>query len=185
MRELRNTIQFLRREYPSILLVLISWIALFCIGGILEITLKRWSSVLRDVLEGRPAPALTQWVFDHLYGYSGVIIGIANCYWLVLVLALLLSALFSETQEKFRLRFLYAFVLVWMLTVVSVLVVLLALSLPFVTTLSKMPPESFYIVDLVRIIFYLLLIVITAIAIGVPIARRIIGKRQQTKHNSQ
>lgn len=72
-----------------------------------------------------------------------------------------------------------------MLTVVSVLVVLLALSLPFVTTLSKMPPESFYIVDLVRIIFYLLLIVITAIAIGVPIARRIIGKRQQTKHNSQ
>ena len=132
---MKTILAFLKREVLSFLLILVSLILLILCGGILD-TLMVYLSVGFEE-EKVALPVLSQWLANWLAGHRGLAIEIMMCFWIFMIIGFVFSAVTARDHTAFRIRFLYLFVLAWILALSVAFVILLGCVLPFDLMLAR------------------------------------------------
>ena len=117
---MKSVFTFVRQEAPSVFLVFVSLIPLVLLGWILDIVLIQWFSRVGE--QGAVTPAVLPWVLHWVAGHRGVPQEMMLCFWLLMMLSLVFTALLSSDQTTFRTRFMYSFFFAWILAISVALV---------------------------------------------------------------
>ena len=160
---------FIKREFVSAILVLLSFIPLFFIGSLLDIFLTH---LYARTEKGETAlPVISQWVHDSIAGHRLLPQEIMICFWVLMVLLFIVNALTAGDQQQFRIRFIYSFLFTWLLSITTASFIALACALPFDLLLSRVGEGDMFC-SLFRIILLFELTLIVIIPAGVLIWTR-------------
>jgi hypothetical protein len=167
---MKGLFHFLKRELTSVVLILVSFIPLFFMGSLLDILLTQFYA---HVENGKVVlTPISQWVYESMAGYRFLPQEIMACFCLLMVILFILNAFFAKDQQQFRMRFIYSFLLTWILAVTTATLIVFACVAPFDLLLARLEEDSLF--D--RIIYVILvfeLILIVLIPVGLVIWRKV------------
>lgn len=166
---MRAIFSFFKQEAVAALLVLLSFIPLFFIGSLLDIFLTHLYATTEK--GGMVLPVMSEWVRDSIAGHRLLPQEIMACFWVLLVLLFVVNALTAGDRQQFRSRFIYSFLLVWLLSITAASFIALACALPFDLLLSRMDEDGMFS-SLFRIILLFEVALIVIVPGGVLIWRR-------------
>jgi hypothetical protein len=153
-----------------VVLILVSFIPLFFMGSLLDILLTQFYA---HVENGKVVlTPISQWVYESMAGYRFLPQEIMTCFCLLMVILFILNAFFAKDQQQFRMRFIYSFLLTWILAVTTATLIVFACVAPFDLLLARLEEDSLF--D--RIIYVILvfeLILIVLIPVGLVIWRKV------------
>lgn len=161
---------FIKREFASAILVMISFIPFFFIGFLLDIILTHFYAWVEN--EKTVLPTISQWAYESMAGHRFLPNEIMACIWILLVVLFILNAFFAKDQQQFRIRFIYSLLLTWILAITTGTLIVFACVSPFDLLLSRLEEDSvFGFIIHAILIFELMLVVL--IPVAVVIWRRI------------
>ena len=170
---------FIKREFVSAILVLISSIPMFFMGSLLDILLTHFYAHSES---GKTwLPAISQWVYHSIAGHRFLPQEIMACIWICLVILFILNAFFAKDQQQFRIRFIYSFLFTWILTIASATFIVFACVIPFDLLLSRLDEGMFDRIIHAILIFELIIVVL--IPIGLVIWNKTSKTRVKTGMN--
>jgi len=167
---MKNVLEFLKQEAPSILLLLISLVPLLLCGWLLDISLIQWSTRVEE--QEMALPILSRWVHTWFAGDRGLPQEIMLCLWMLMLLGFVASAMFANDQPTFRMRFMYSFAFVWILAISLVLAVLVACAAPFDLLLARLDDGQTPSIPLFRTILVAELILLVVVPVGIIFFKR-------------
>lgn len=154
----------------SVVLVLLSLVPFILFGGLLDIYLVQWYVRIGD--SGELLTGIPSWIFNSLAGNRGLPIEIMLSFWGLTAIGFVLNATSVAPRETFRMRFLYIFVVVWVLALSFGLGILLSCSLPFDLMLARVDQGDTYFDLIVRAILVVELIILIAAPFLILFLRR-------------
>lgn len=178
---MKELFYFLKRELVSVVLILVSFIFFFLIGALLDILLTHFYANIKN--EKAVLPPISQWVFESMAGHRFLPQEIMACIWIFMVLLFILNAFFATDQQQFRLRFIYSFLLTWILAITTATLIVFACVSPFDLLLSRLEETGMFD-RIIHIILLLELILINFIPVGLVVWRKVGRAAQQTELKS-
>jgi hypothetical protein len=166
---MKSVFDLIRRELLSFVLLLFSIMPLFILGLLLDLALVQLYVRGNDI----ELPVLSQWVYNAMAGYRSLPLKFMLSFWLLMMLSFILSGLTSTSQEQFRLRFYYSYLMIWLLTATFAGFLFLACLVPFDYLSARL--EDGYIGGFLHIIIALQVILI----ISGPFIFRALQKRKR------
>ncbi len=179
--KMKELFYFLKRELVSVVLILVSFIFFFLIGALLDILLTHFYANIKN--EKAVLPPISQWVFESMAGHRFLPQEIMACIWIFMVLLFILNAFFATDQQQFRLRFIYSFLLTWILAITTATLIVFACVSPFDLLLSRLEETGMFD-RIIHIILLLELILINFIPVGLVVWRKVGRAAQQTELKS-
>lgn len=172
---------FFKQELGSVVLVLASFIPLFFMGSLLDILLTHFYARIEG---GKTVlPPISQWINESMAGHRFLPQEIMICFWALLVILFILNAFFAVDQHRFRIRFIYSFVLTWILAITTATLIVFGCVAPFDLLLARLEEDSLFN-SIIHIILLLELMLIVLIPVGLVIIRKSIEARQKTELKS-
>lgn len=151
-------------------LVLVSFIPLFFIGSLLDILLTQFYA---RIVNGKVVlPSISQWINESMAGHRFLPQEIMICFWGLMVILFILNAFFATDQQHFRIRFIYSFLLTWILAITTATFVVFACVAPFDLLLARLEEDSL-LDGIIHIILLLELMLILLIPVGLLIFRKV------------
>ena len=142
MTIVKNVFYFMKQEFPSVALVLLSYIAMFFIGSILDILLIHLYS---HVENGRAAlPVISKWIYVSMGGRRFLAQELMLCFWILMVLCFVFDAFISGDQHRFRVRFAFAFLFTWLLAMSTASFIAFACLAPFDLMLAHIGDDGVF-----------------------------------------
>ena len=139
---MKELFYFLKRELASVVLILVSFIPLFFMGSLLDILLTHFYA---HVENGKTAlPIISQWVYESMAGHRFLPQEIMAGFCLLMVIFFILNAFFAKDQQQFRMRFIYSFLLTWILAVTTATLIVFACVAPFDFLLSRLEEDGLF-----------------------------------------
>jgi len=167
---------FLKREIASVILVLVSVIPIFFMGSLLDILLTHFYAHVESGKAG--LPTISQWVYESMAGRRFLPQEIMACIWILMLILFILNSFFAKDQQQFRMRFIYSFLLAWILAMTAATLIVFACVAPFDLLLARLEEDSLFD-GIIHIILLLELMLIVLIPVGLVIMRKSIGARQK------
>jgi hypothetical protein len=170
---------FIKQELTSVILILVSLLPIFFIGAFLDIALTQFYAYVEN---GKTTlPAISQWVYESIAGYRFLPQEIMVCIWALMVILFILNAFFTKDRQQFRLRFIYSFLLTWILVVTFVSLMIFTCVSPFDLLFSRLE-ESGWFHHIIRIILLFELMLVILIPAGFAVwLRRSAGSVKELK----
>jgi hypothetical protein len=167
--KMKELFYFLKQELASVILILVSFISFFFIGSLLDILLTQFYA---NIENGKAVlPGISQWVYGSMAGHRFLPQEIMICFWILMVIFLILNAFFAIDQQQFRIRFIYSFLFTWVLAITTATLIVFACVAPFDLLLARLEEDSlFNRIIHVSMVFELMLIVL--IPVGLVIWRK-------------
>ena len=172
---------FLKQEFASVVLILVSFLLLFFIGSLLDILLTHFYA---HVENGKAVlPIISKWVYESMAGHRFLPQEIMACFWILMVIFFIPNAFFAKDQQQFRIRFIYSFLFTWVLAITTTTLIVFACVAPFDLLLARLEEDGLFdrIIH-VSMVFELMLIVL--IPVGLVIMRKVGRTGQETKAGS-
>jgi len=167
---MKSPFRVLKQEFVSIALILISFFPILFIGSILDILLTHFYAHGEN--GKRVLPAISQWIHDWIAGHRFLPQEIMLCFWILMVLCFILNAFIAGDQHKFRIRFIYSFLLIWILVIATATFIVLACVAPFDILLARINENGLF-GNIIHIILVFELILIIIMPVGLFIWRRV------------
>lgn len=162
-------------------LILVSFIPFFFIGSLLDILLTQFYA---HVENGKVVlTPISQWVYESMAGHRFLPQEIVVCIWMLMVMLFILNAFFVKDQQKFRMRFIYSFLFIWVLTITIATLIVFACVAPFDLLLARLEEDGLFY-RIIHVILLLELILIILIPVGWVIMRKVSKARQKTELES-
>lgn len=169
---------FLKREFLSVVLILVSFIPLLFIGSFLDILLTHFYAHIEN---GKPVlPIISQWVSESMAGHRFLPQEIMACFWILMVIFFILNAFFAKDQQQFRIRFIYSFLLIWILSITITTLIVFACAAPFDLLLARLE-EDFLFDSIIRVLLMFELMLVVLMPVGWGIMRKFNKTGQETK----
>jgi len=159
-----------------VILVLVSVIPIFFMGSLLDILLTHFYAHVESGKAG--LPTISQWVYESMAGRRFLPQEIMACIWILMLILFILNSFFAKDQQQFRMRFIYSFLLAWILAMTAATLIVFACVAPFDLLLARLEEDSLFD-GIIHIILLLELMLIVLIPVGLVIMRKSIGARQK------
>jgi len=160
---------FLKHEIVPVVLTLLSALSFFLMGAILDILLTR---LYARVENGQTVlPTISHWVYDSMAGHRFLAQEIMACCWLLMVICLLFNALTYRDQVHFRIRFIYSFSFIWLLTITIGTFLAFACAVSCDLMLARLDDGGIF-PSIIHTLLLFELILIAAAPVGLSIWRR-------------
>lgn len=168
---------FLKQEFASVALVLLSFMPLFFIGSLLDILLTYFYALVEN--RKTVLPPISQWIHESIAGYRFIPQEIMAGFWMLMVLCLILNAFSAKDQQRFRIRFIYSFLFTWVLAIMTATLITLACAMPFDLMLSRLDENgiSCSIIHIILLIEVMLMLIM-------PVGLLIWAKVSRTKQGA-
>jgi hypothetical protein len=166
---MRAVLCFIKREWTSVILLVLSLFPLLLIGSILDILLTHVYARFENAQAS--LPHISQWVYENLSGHRALPQEIMVCFWLLMVLCIVFSAFMAKDRIQFRIGFIYSFLFTWLLAITVVAAIALACASPFDLLLSRIDGNGVFITT-IHIVLLLEVILIIALALAMIIRRK-------------
>lgn len=162
-------------------LVLVSFIPLFFMGSLLDILLTQFYARIEN---GKVVlPPISQWINESMAGHRFLPQEIMICFWALMVILFILNAFFAIDQQHFRIRFIYSFLLIWILAITSATFVVFSCVAPFDLLLARLEKDSLFD-GIIHTILLLELMLILLIPVGLLIFRKVTRPGQKPELES-
>ena len=178
---MKELFYFLKQELASVVLILVSFIPLFFIGSLLDILLTHFYANIENAKE--VLPGISQWVYGSMAGHRFLPQEIMICFWVLMVIFLILNAFFAIDQQQFRIRFIYSFLFTWVLAITTATLIVFACVAPFDLLLSRLEEDGLFD-GIIHSILLLEVMLIILIPVGLVIWRKVSTTGQETKAES-
>lgn len=127
-------------ELAPVFLVLLSFVPLFFIGCILDISLTHFFASAKE--SGAGLNMISRWVYDNMAGFRFLPQEIMTGFWLFMILSLIATLFHSADHQRFRIRFIYAFLFSWGAALTAAVCIGFACLHPFDLLLARLDATS-------------------------------------------
>ena len=107
---MKAALYFLKRELASVLLVMASFIPLFFMGSLLDILLTHFYVHVENGKAG--LPTISRWVYESMAGHRFLSQEIMACFWVLMLILVMLNAFLAKDRQQFRIGFIYSFLFI-------------------------------------------------------------------------
>lgn len=127
-------------ELAPVFLVLLSFVPLFFIGCILDISLTHFFASAKE--NGAGLNMISRWVYNNMAGFRFLPQEIMTGFWLFMILILIVNLFHSTDLQRFRVRFIYAFLFSWGAALTAAVCIGFACLHPFDLLLARLDATS-------------------------------------------
>ena len=166
---MKAALYFLKRELASVLLIMVSFIPLFFMGSLLDILLTHFYAHVKNVKTG--LPTLSQWVYASMAGHRFLSQEIMACFWVLMLILVMLNAFLAKDRQQFRIGFIYSFLFVWVLAISTAILIAFACIAPFDLLLARLEEDGLFD-GIIHVILVVELMLIILIPLGLVIWRK-------------
>jgi magnesium-transporting ATPase (P-type) len=166
---MKAALYFLKRELASVLLVMASFIPLFFMGSLLDILLTHFYVHVENGKAG--LPTISRWVYESMAGHRFLSQEIMACFWVLMLILVMLNAFLAKDRQQFRIGFIYSFLFVWVLAISTAILIAFACIAPFDLLLARLEEDGLFD-GIIHVILVVELMLIILIPLGLVIWRK-------------
>ena len=166
---MKAALYFLKRELASVLLVMASFIPLFFMGSLLDILLTHFYVHVENGKAG--LPTISRWVYESMAGYRFLSQEIMACFWVLMLILVMLNAFLAKDRQQFRIGFIYSFLFIWVLAISTATLIAFACIAPFDLLLARLEEDGLFD-GIIHVILVVELMLIILIPLGLVIWRK-------------
>ena len=166
---MKAALYFLKRELASVLLVMASFIPLFFMGSLLDILLTHFYVHVENGKAG--LPTISRWVYESMAGHRFLSQEIMACFWVLMLILVMLNAFLAKDRQQFRIGFIYSFLFVWVLAISTATLIAFACIAPFDLLLARLEEDGLFD-GIIHVILVVELMLIILIPLGLVIWRK-------------
>ena len=166
---MKAALYFLKRELASVLLVMASFIPLFFMGSLLDILLTHFYVHVENGKAG--LPTISRWVYESMAGHRFLSQEIMACFWVLMLILVMLNAFLAKDRQQFRIGFIYSFLFIWVLAISTATLIAFACIAPFDLLLARLEEDGLFD-GIIHVILVVELMLIILIPLGLVIWRK-------------